>query len=267
MKKRTSLLILTALLAGVFCIVFLPPQFFESFFKKSSKKENLLGIKEVIGTVQKISPLPFETVTKESNLHHQDLIITHADSKILFFLPTQGEVWVMPFSKVEIYQDGEVNELRLIFGEIKKPAGSSFRVSYRGAIIQNDEFSTVREALVSEVPMLSETTFKDISLKDSTPQNMIEKQIFQTLLLNKKFFQACLVKYYKKEGGKISGGETVFDLLISPNGVIEKSTIIRSEMKSADYHACLEQVLTRVRFKGLTLKESVHAVFPLNIEL
>ena len=96
---------------------------------------------------------------------------------------------------------------------------------------------------------------------------MIEKQISQTLVLHKKFFQGCLIKLYKKENGATKGGETVFDLLIQVNGVIEKTTVTKSDIQDQEYISCLKQVFARVRFKNLQIKEPLHALFPLNTEL
>lgn len=271
MNKRTSFLALTALLLGVVFVAFMPPSFFESVFKKKNEEKKMSSfftIREVIGRAENISPTPPEILATNSPIAPLNVLITHADSKILLSLETKGEIWVFPFSKVELLVDADGNpELHLVYGEIKKSSGSTISAFYRGALIQNDEFSTVQEALISEVPVMNETTFKDLSLKESAPQNILEKQIFETLSVHKRFFQSCLIKFYKKENGKVNGGETVFDLLISPNGVIEKSVVTRTEIKSSEYLACLEQVLSRVRFKGLTIKEPVHAVFPLNIEL
>lgn len=270
MTKRTSVLALTALLTGVVALTMMPADFFESLFQKKQKNTpaRFFKINDVIGRADRTSPLPLVTLSKSTLLENGNLLITHADSKILLSVESQGDVWVMPFSKVELLQDkGEPAELHLIYGEIKKSQGTTIETYYRGALIQNDEFSTVTEALISPLPFSNEVTFKEISLKESAPQNKIEKQIFESLLLHKRFFQGCLVKHYKKENGQISGGETVFDLLISTNGVIEKTTVMRSQINSKEYLNCLEQVLQRVRFKGLTLKEPLHAVFPLNIEL
>lgn len=238
-------------------------------------------VHEVIGRTEKSisGSTQLLSVSAGDAVNASDTYITHGDSKILFkFDPP---FWLMPYSKIEFIRNaGSVDDEiigHLIYGEIKKSLSPSDNINrkeanaitltYDNKMIDGSEFSSSVDFLETPLVTLSENEFKDIQESDNSSQNMVEKQIFQTLLLHKKFFQGCLIKLYKKESGATRGGETVFDLLIQVNGVIEKTTISKSDIQDQEYISCLKQVFARVRFKNLQIKEPLHALFPLNIEM
>lgn len=272
MTKKYKLLLIGLVLA-IGGLVLVPQGFLEKLGRSyvSNAPANFL-IQEVVGRVERraLSATRFETVSSKSALQPGDMIVTHGDSKVL--LNFDPPFWLMPYSKMEFLRREEGWIGHLIYGELKKlpnlSNNSKIDLIYDDKIIEQDQFSSSEEALIANVLPVNESTFKDLSMgREAPPQNIIEKQIYQTLLLHKKFFQGCLIKYYKTQSGQITGGESVFDLRIDITGAIETSRVTRTDINDTDYLDCLKSVFARIRFKNLPIKEPLHATFPLSIEL
>ncbi|MCB9072372.1 MAG: hypothetical protein H6623_02030 [Bdellovibrionaceae bacterium] len=270
MNKKT-VLSFTALLILAGLLFFLPNSFFDQIFTSHEQEQGLDIIHDVFGKVEKkgIKSASRATVSTQSRIQSGDTFYTHADSKILFDFSTP--FWLMPFSKVEFVKEDGQWLANLVYGDIKKLPDSSKKeaphaqIQYASSPITTDTFSSYEfDPIDIDV---GGAALKEFSPEDGVPQNMIEKQIFQTLGLHKNFFQGCLIKYYKKNQGQVSSGETVFELTIDVTGTIEKSHIVRSDIDDEDYKKCLSKVLERVRFRNLPLKEPLIALFPLQVEI
>jgi hypothetical protein len=256
------------------CLLALPPAWIESYLGPSTESEPTRVVLDVYGKVEKRSALLTgqDSVSKSSDLQNGDVIMTFEDSKVLLgFNPT---FWLLPYSKMEFVQVGTQWTGRLIYGELRKLDSSEvtnrlpIELFYDQERIEGAEFSSSRDHIVAQLASRPGEGFQDITGQDASPQNSIEKQIFQTLLLHKKFFQTCFIKYYKnKPGENIRSGETIFDLFIDVTGTIEAATVTRSDIGDKDYLQCLQMVFKRMRFKNFQATESFHAIFPLQVEL
>lgn len=252
--------------------VFLPPDWIESLFRPSSNTGRSGLVLDVYGKVEKKPVLGtvYSPMSKSSALETGDIVITHQDSKVLMgFSPS---FWLLPFSKMEFVKKEEQWIGRLVYGEIRKIDGTDsskpvIELVHNQQLITDAVFSSSRETIVAPLVSLESETFQEISEKDVAPQSGIEKQIYQTLLLHKKFFQSCFIKYYKGSSGDVKGGETVFDLLIDLTGTIETATVIQTDINDKDYLQCLKIVFSRMRFKNFQAKEPLHAIFPLQADL
>jgi hypothetical protein len=248
------------------------PEWLERIFKASPDSLNKNLILDVYGKVEKrpTQSNTYETVQREMPLSSGDTVITHEDSKVLFgFSPS---FWLMPYSKMEFVRGEERWTGRLIYGEIRqievvKPSSDLIALVYNSQPITEKEFSSARETIITPLASTDSENFQELSAKEGLPQNILEKQIFQTLLLHKKFFQTCFIKYYKKKSGQIRGGETLFDLLIDVTGTIESARVNRTDIGDADYLQCLQLVFARMRFKNFKTEAPIHALFPLYVEL
>ncbi len=257
------------ILAGLLA---LPPAWIETLFGSTPDTGTPHLILDVYGKVEKKSVLgtSYSEVSKSTEFENGDVVMTHEDSKVLLgFSPS---FWLLPFSKMEFVKEQDQWVGRLIYGEVRKLESSPsqntpIQLVHNQQVINENEFSSSREIIITPLVGLDSETFQDISDKDVLPQNAIEKQIYQTLLLHKKFFQSCFIKYYKTSSGQVRGGETVFDLLIDLTGAIEAATVVRTEVNDKDYLQCLKVVFSRMRFKNFQAKEPLHALFPLHAEL
>jgi hypothetical protein len=272
MNRKYQFLFL-GLLLFIAGLVLIPQGFLENLAHKyfAAQPANYL-IQEVVGRVEKksLGSTLFVATSAKSSVFSGDTIITHGDSKALFNFDTP--FWLMPYSKMEFIKKDGAWIGHLIYGEIKKISTLSnndkIDLVYEDKIIEEDQFSSSQDSnLIATVLPFNESSYNDISSGEAAPQNIIEKQIYQTLLLHKKFFQGCLVKYYKTKGGNITGGESVFDMTIDVTGAIEKTNITRTDIDDEEYLNCLKLVFSRIRFKNLPIKEPLHALFPLSVEL
>lgn len=271
MNKKTGIVLsLLVLVAGV--LFFLPNSALDTLFKPSHQNnKGLSAIADVYGRVEKkgYKQASLETVSTSSVVASGDTFYTHADSKILFSFATT--FWLMPHSKMEFIKKGGRWTANLVYGDIKKVSDdpgsdkTSLEIVFNSEPINTENFSTYEFDPI-DIDIKS-GEFKDFSPEDGIPQNVLEKQIFQTLGLHKKYFQGCLIKHYKKTGGNFGSGETVFELTIDITGTIAKTHIVRSDIGDEDYKKCLKTVLDRVRFRNLPLKEPMIALFPLSVEM
>jgi hypothetical protein len=270
MTKKTALILCSLLLfAGV--LFFLPNATFDSIFS-SSKETGLAAVSEVFGKVEKkgLTKSTLMNVSASSVIQSGDTFYTHADSKILFAFATP--FWVMPYSKVELLKEKTGWVANLVYGDIKKlptnPTSATalpIEILHSSQPIDTDTFSSYEFDPI-DMDVKSED-LKEFSPDTGSPQNILEKQIFQTLGLHKSFFQGCLIKYYKKTKGNFASGETIFELTIDVTGAIEKAHIVRSDIVDEDYNKCLRTVLERIRFRNLPLSEPLIALFPLSVEM
>jgi hypothetical protein len=263
------ILILSVILTG---FLWLSPQTIENFFKAKSAVGVTGLVGDVYGRVEKRAALAtsYAKVSKNTDLANGDVLITHEDSKVLMtFSPS---FWLLPFSKMEFVKNEDRWTGRLIYGEIRQietaeSASAPIELIYNDQRITEIEFSSSREVIVTPLVSANSETFQEIKDKESPPQNAIEKQIFQTLLLHKKFFQGCFIKHYKSKTGQVRGGETVFDLYIDVTGTIESATVTRTDINDKEYLQCLQMIFSRMRFKNFQAKEPLHALFPLQVDL
>ncbi len=263
------ILALSVVLTG---FLWLSPQSIENFFKSKSSQGIAGLVGDVYGRVEKRSALAtsYTTVSKNMDLSHGDVLISYEDSKVLMqFSPA---FWLLPFSKMEFVKNEDRWTGRLIYGEIRQietaeTSAATIELVYNDQRITDAEFSSSREVIVTPLVGATSETFQEIKDKESLPQNAIEKQIFQTLLLHKKFFQGCFIKHYKSKTGKVHGGETVFDLFIDVTGTIESATVTRTDIDDKEYLQCLQMIFSRMRFKNFQAKEPLHALFPLQVDL
>ncbi|MCC6137359.1 MAG: hypothetical protein IT287_01915 [Bdellovibrionaceae bacterium] len=271
MNKKTGIVFsLLLLVAGV--LFFLPNSALDILFQSSAKNANgLKAINDVYGRVEKKGERDthLSSVAKSSVIASGDTFYTHADSKVLFAF--SNSFWLMPHAKMDFLKNETGWIANLVYGDIKKISDISdsqkpnVEVVFASQPISTENFSTYEFDPI-DIDMKTED-LKDFSPDSAIPQNVLEKQIFQTLSLHKKFFQGCLVKHYKKTSGNFGSGETVFELTIDITGNISKTQIIRSDIPDDDYKKCLKTVLDRVRFRNLPLKEPMIALFPLSIEM
>lgn len=260
--------------AALVVLLALPPAWFESYLGSEADAEKTKVVLDVYGKVEKKSALLTgqDSVSKSSHLQNGDMVMTFEDSKVLFgFNPT---FWLLPYSKMEFIKIGSQWSGRLVYGDIRKitpPQNQNappIELFFNQERIEQSEFSSSRDVIVAPMANTSNEGYQDINGQEATPQNSVEKQVFQTLLLHKKFFQTCFIKYYKnKPGDNIRSGETVFDLLIDVTGTIESATVTRSDISDKEYLECLQMVFKRMRFKNFQATESFHALFPLQVEL
>lgn len=271
MNKKTGIVFLLLIaVAGV--LFFLPNSALDILFKGYYKKvSGLDAVRDVYGRVEKKGDRDthLSSVAKFSTVVSGDTFYTHADSKVLFSFATS--FWLMPHSKMEFLKKETGWIANLVYGDIKKISDISDNkkpnvdVIFASQPISAENFSTYEFDPI-DIDIKSDD-LKDFSPDASIPQNLLEKQIFQTLGLHKKFFQGCLIRHYKKTSGNFGSGETVFELTIDITGNISKTQIIRSDIPDEDYKKCLKTVLDRVRFRNLPLKEPMLALFPLSIEM
>ncbi|MBY0385664.1 hypothetical protein K2X05_10955 [bacterium] len=256
-----------ALLGG---LLLLSPSSIEFLFSPESKGETV--ILDLYGKVEKkaTQTTSYLQVEKSTPLASGDTLVTFEDSKVLLhFTPT---FWLLPFSKMEFIKNDSRWIGRLIYGEIrqiesKNKNQNSIELIYNDQKITETDFSSSREMIIAPLVTSETETFQEISSNDSPPQNRIEKQIYQTLLLHKKFFQGCFLKYYKNHSGEMSGGQTIFDLLIDVTGTIEIAHVTKTDINDPEYLQCLKGIFARMRFKNFQTKEPLHAIFPLQVDL
>ncbi len=271
MLKRPwiPLLVVTLLLGG---LLLTSPETFESWLARKDHS-GILVVSDIYGKVEKrfASDPTLSVLTAQTPLKSGDIVITHQDSKVLLQFSTA--FWLMPFSKMEFILDGEQWQGHLLYGEVKKietvinNSRPSILLSYQGQTITDTEFSSTREVIEAPLVSTNDEKFQELEEKENSPQTLIEKQIFQTLQLHRKFFQTCFVRLYKTQLGKVNGGETLFDLLIDVNGSIESAKVMRSDIDDKEYHQCLQSVFARMRFKNFSAKEPLHALFPIFVEM
>lgn len=267
-KNIVVFLVLTLLIAVLFL---LPNSVTDSLFyiSKDSPK-GVLVIRDIYGFVQKknFQTTELSEVGLKTPIAPGDTLYTHADSKVL--LSFKNPFWLMPHSKMEFAKHGERWVAQLVYGEIKKlpelqdDTSPSAELIFATQAITTDTFSSYDFEPIDID--LKPTEFKEVSAGATQPQNIIEKQIFETLGLHKKFFEGCFIRLYKKNKGQLINGETVFELTIDVTGAISNSRIVRSDIQDDSYTKCLRTVLERVRFRNLPLKEPMLALFPLSIE-
>lgn len=271
MSKKTGIVFsLLILVAGV--LFFLPNSALDFLFHSSSQKETgLKVIQDVYGRVEKRGDkqAALDSVSASSTVASGDTFYTHSDSKILFSFATS--FWLMPHSKMEFMKTAGKWTANLVYGDIKKVGEQpnspmpAIDIVFASQPINTENFSSYEFDPIEIDIKTGE--FKDFSQGDGIPQNVLEKQIFQTLGLHKKYFQGCLIKHYKKTSGNFGSGETVFELTIDITGNISNTHIVRSDIADEDYKKCLKTVLDRVRFRNLPLKEPMIALFPLSVEM
>lgn len=266
-KSFYYLLIAVALLVG---LLFVPQSFLEKTAYRLFHSSQKIGtVKDVIGRGERTyrGSTQWLSVTSGQDVSAGESFITHADSKILFHF--DPPFWLMPYSKVEFLQQNDAIIGHLIYGEIKKlepnAEAQAITLVFEEKPIASEEFSTAPSPVEAPLVSTDDPSFKALSLNDKVPKDDLQKQIFQTLLLQKKFFQTCFIKHYKKMP-TTRGGETVFDLFIQVNGVIERATVTSSDIQDPEYIDCIKIIFKRMRFKNLIIKDPVHATFPLNIE-
>lgn len=271
MTKKTSI-VLTILVLTAGILFFLPNSVLDTLFpNNSSSEKGLKAIEDVYGKVEKKGTRDANllSVSTSSTLEQGDTFYTHADSKVLFSFSTT--FWLMPHSKMEFIKQGGRWIANLVYGDIKKISETSddkhplIEIVHNSQPINIENFSSYEFDPI-DIDIQTEN-FKDFSPESGIPQNLLEKQIFQTLGLHKKFFQGCLIRHYKKTNGNFGSGETVFELTIDLTGNISKTHIVRTDIKDSDYTKCLKTVLDRVRFRNLPLKQPMIALFPLSIEM
>lgn len=271
MTKKTGI-VLTILVLTAGILFFLPNSAFDILFSNGrSSEKGLSAIQDVYGKVEKkgIKDANLLPISTSSVLVSGDTVYTHADSKALFSFSTT--FWLMPHSKMEFVKQGTKWIANLVYGDIKKISDSAdeklttVEIVHNSQTINTENFSSYEFDPI-DMDVQSES-FKDFSPDAGIPQNVLEKQIFQTLGLHKKFFQGCLIRHYKKTNGNFASGETVFELTIEVTGNISKTHIVRTDIKDDDYTKCLKTVLDRVRFRNLPLKQSMIALFPLSAEM
>lgn len=263
------ILSLGALLA---VILWLPPDLIETFLGKSSQGQSDL-ISSVYGKSEKISSgdTKYTTLTTSSSLQTGDMIVTYQDSKVLFTF--SQSFWLLPFSKMEFLKKDDQWMGRLIYGDLRKSGSPedlkkpSIQLLYNDQNIETDEFSTAKDTIIATLAPPNSESLQDLDQKEVQPQNLVEKQVYQTLLLHKKFFQSCFIKFYKNNHGQTNDGETVFDLLIDVNGTIESATVTRTDIADQEYIQCLKMVFARMRFKNFQTHSAFHAIFPLRVDL
>lgn len=269
-KKTPTVFLFVAVVLGL--LFFLPNSVMDFLFQKSQPSlKSISVIGDVYGKVQKknTNDLNLNTVTKEDSLSSGDTLYTHSDSKILLLF--KNSFWLMPHSKMEFVKKNSKWVGNLVYGDIKKITEDensnkpAIDIVYASQPIAVDVFSTYEfETIDLDIKTDS---FKDSPTESNPTQNVIEKQIFQTLGQHKKFFQGCLIKHYKKTGGNFKSGETVFELKIDITGNIVNTHVVRSDNFDEDYKKCLKTVLERVRFRNLPLTEPMIALFPLSVEM
>lgn len=272
-KNKIYIVSIISLISVTLLLLNFSTPFLDSF-KTSPKNYQIGSVEDLTGKVEILRANQLRPVlaSEADPLYENDVIITHTDSKTqLLFRPT---FWLMPHSKIELVKTKTGIEGRLIYGELKKTVSKknykaqNISLTYNDALITDNHFSTFKDTTLNNLAPINTTVdFDELSQAKTRPDNLIEKQIFQTLALHKRFFQSCLIRHYKKNKGQLTGGETVFSMMIQPNGDIEKIRVTKSETKNQDYENCLTEVLARVRFKNLKIDEPLPAVFPLNIEL
>lgn len=259
-------------LAGLLATLFFLPNSVMDFVFNGSKDSDRGAtlIKDIYGSVQKKSPTSAQLVdiTKNSPLNSGDILYTHTDSKVLLGFKTP--FWLMPHSKMEFIKQKNQWVAQLVYGELKKlpeatdDASPTIELLYSSQTITSDTFTSYEfEPIDIDVKT---SDFKDLSAGSNQPQNVLEKQIFETLGLHKKFFEGCFIRHYKKTKGQFGSGETVFEITIDVTGIISNTRIVRSEITDETYTKCLKTVLDRVRFRNLPLKEPMRALFPLSID-
>lgn len=271
MTKKTGIVFsILILLAGI--LFFLPNSIVDSVFSSNTRDSGQALIQDVYGRVEKKNEksTQLSSVTSSTRVASGDTFYTHSDSKILFGFSTV--FWLMPHSKMEFVRQNNNWTANLVYGDIKKvsestgdPGKPAIDIVFGSEPISTDNFSSYEFDPIEIDVKTGE--FKDFSPDDGIPQNILEKQIFQTLGLHKKFFEGCLIRYYKKTKGNFGNSETVFELTIDITGNISSTRIVRSDISDEDYKKCLRTVLERVRFRNLPLKEPMLALFPLSIEM
>ena len=271
MDKKNILVFLglTCLLTLLF---FLPNSFMDSLFHGSKTADRgFILIKDIYGSVQKkkSSQIQLTDVTHKTWLESGDTFYTHTDSKVLFGFKTP--FWLMPHSKMEFLKQKDLWVAHLVYGELKKVPETSEAHSPEVQILHlsrpiTSDIYTSHEFEPIDIE-LNSNSFKDLAPGAPQPQNRIEKQIFETLGLHKKFFEGCLIRHYKKTKGQLNNGETVFEITIDVTGIISNTRIVRSDISDDTYTKCLRTVLERVRFRNLPLKEPLRALLPLSMDL
>ncbi len=271
MNKKYQYLF-AGLIVVITALVLLPQSFLESLaYEWNTTQPSNFIVQDIVGRVEKRQANATQTqeVLAKSSISPGDTVFTHGDSKAL--LNFDPPFWLMPYSKMEFLKKDGVWVGHLVYGEIKKLAtvsdGEKIELVYEDQAIDQEQFSSSQDSTLIANVLPTEETFKEIPTGETAPQNALEKQIYQTLQLHKKFFQSCLIKYYKNQSGKIASGETVFDLTIDITGAIEKTSITKTDINDSEYLQCLKVVFSRIRFKNLPIKEPLHVLFPLGVEL
>lgn len=251
-------------------LLLLSPSSIETLFSSSTKGEDV--VLDIYGKVEKkgLMKTAYSQIEKSTTITSGDTLVTFEDSKVLLnFSPS---FWLLPYSKMEFVKSEEKWIGRLIYGDIRQIESESksknlIELIYNDQKITETDFSSAREMIIAPLAPSETETFQEISSQASPPQSRIEKQIYQTLLLHKKFFQGCFLKYYKNRSGQIAGGQTIFDLLIDVTGTIENAQVTKTDISDADYIQCLKGIFARMRFKNFQTKEPLHAIFPLQVDL
>ncbi len=255
-------------------LFFLPSSIFDSVFSggPAQSQGGVQAVQDVYGRAEKKNEKSSQlvAVSTSSDVASGDTFYTHSDSKVLFAFNTS--FWLMPHSKMEFVKQNGSWTANLVYGDIKKVSESvndttrpTVDIVFSSQTIETDTFSSYEFDPIEIDVKTGE--FKDFSPDGAIPQNILEKQIYQTLGLSKKYFEGCLIRYYKKANGNFGNSETVFELTIDITGNISSTRIVRSDIADEDYKKCLRTVLERVRFRNLPLKEPMIALFPLSIEM
>lgn len=272
MTKKTGI-VLFILISAASVLFFLPNSVSDFLFPNAhNSSAGLRVIKDVYGRVEKTNERAPQlvAVTSSSGIQSGDTFYTHSDSKILFGF--SSTFWLMPHSKMEFVRQDERWTANLVYGDVKKvseanatTAQPAVDIVFASEPINTDTFSSYEFDPIEIDVKTGE--FKDFAPDSTVPQNILEKQIFETLSLHKKKFEGCLIRYYKKTNGNFGSSETVFELNIDITGNIATTRIVRSDINDEEYKKCLRTVLDRVRFRNLPLKEPMIALFPLSIEM
>ncbi len=90
--------------------------------------------------------------------------------------------------------------------------------------------------------------------------------ITSTMNLHQRFLEKCFIKLYEKQKGSIAAGVVNTRFQINKKGHVASVQIIASDFQDQDFKSCVQEVISRVQFKGY--REEPRTVdFPIQIQL
>lgn len=156
--------------------------------------------------------------------------------------------------------------VKLLRGSIHRKRAQKNTVFYIGDQKQT-ELELEHKAFEKWARIQETTTFNSsgetvIEKKDPQFQILLEK----TMTGHQRFLERCFIKLYESSSGQITGGRILVRFMLNKKGRMDKVSIKESRFEDQKFNECIEEVISRVRFKRYEGKERT-VDLPIEIQL
>jgi hypothetical protein len=93
----------------------------------------------------------------------------------------------------------------------------------------------------------------------------LQKRIQETMKLHRRFLEKCFIKFFEKENKIYESGTITSRFTLSRQGRLKDVSITNSDFDDEALKACVQEVLSRVRFKNYRGEDKT-VLFPITIQ-